>query len=144
MVISKALYGIRSSGLIWHEKLSITLKKLGFITCKAEPEIWMRKNQKMYEYIVVYVDDLTICSKDPKKITDALENEYHFKLKGTGDIKYHLGYDFFRDKFGVRCFSAKEYIEKTIDGYLTMFEAKSKGNLSSPLENGDHPELDDS
>ena len=34
MVISKALYGLRSIGLRWHEKLAIILKKLNFFPCK--------------------------------------------------------------------------------------------------------------
>ena len=42
LVISKALYGLRSSGLRWHEKLAIILKKLKFLPCKTEPDIWMR------------------------------------------------------------------------------------------------------
>ena len=72
----------------------------------------MRRQHDVYEYIAVYVDNLAICAKDPKKITDALEQKYNLKLKGTGDIKYRLGCDFFRVKLGVQCFSSKEYIEK--------------------------------
>ena len=64
-------------------------------------------NHDVYEYIAVYVDDLAICARDPKKITDALEHTYNFKLKGTGNIKYHLGCDFFREKIGVPCLSPK-------------------------------------
>ena len=30
-----------------------------------------------------------------------------------------------------------------VDGYKTMFGANPKGNVSSPLEKGDHPEIDD-
>ncbi len=103
----------------------------------------MRENHGVYEYIAVYVDDLAICARDPKEITDALEHKYNFKLKGTGDIKYHLGCDFFRDELGVLCFSPKKYIEKMVDGYKTMFGANPKSNVSSPLEKGDHPEIDD-
>jgi len=42
----------------------------------------------------VYVDNLTIMSKDPKAITNTLTNWYGFKLKGTGPIEYHLGMTF--------------------------------------------------
>jgi hypothetical protein len=41
----------------------------------------------------MYLDDLAISSKDPKAITDTLMNKYNFKLKGTGEIEYHLGND---------------------------------------------------
>ena len=105
LVISKALHGLWSSGLRWHQKLSIILQKLRFFPCKAEPDIWMRKNHDVYEYIVVYVDDPVICARDPKHIPAAIEHMYNFKLKGTDNINYHLGCDFFRDKLGVLCFS---------------------------------------
>jgi hypothetical protein len=60
---------------------------------KAEADIWMCKWNDMYEYIGVYVDDLAIVAHDPQEITDALTNKYHFQLKGTGSITYHLGMD---------------------------------------------------
>ena len=144
LVINKALYGLRSSGLRWHEKLAIILRKMGFFPCKAEPDIWMRRKGDKYEYIAVYVDDLAIAAEEPQEITDLLQNEYNFKLKGTGPLNYHLGCDFFRDELGTLCFSPKKYIGKMIDGYKTMFGSKPKANVTSPLEKGDHPELDDS
>ena len=51
-------------------------------------------NAPHYEYISVYVDDLLIASKTPQAIVDLMTNNYKFKLKGTGPIKYHLGCDF--------------------------------------------------
>ena len=68
MVISRALYGLRSSGLRWHEKLSLILQKIGFFPCKSEPDIWMREKNSKYEYIAVYVDDLAIAAENPKEI----------------------------------------------------------------------------
>ena len=45
--------------------------------------VWMRRSGDLYEYIAVYTDDLLIGSKDPKKITDTLENVHGFKLKAV-------------------------------------------------------------
>jgi hypothetical protein len=56
LIICKALYGLRSSGLRWHEGFSIALRAEGFVPCKAEPNILMRDNAELYEYIGVYVD----------------------------------------------------------------------------------------
>ena len=67
--------------MLWHEKLIIILKKLEFLPCKSEPDIWMRKSHNIYEYIAVYVDDLDMCAKNPKEIIDVLENVYKFKLR---------------------------------------------------------------
>lgn len=141
-VISKALYGLRSLGLCWHERFSDWLRGLNFTPCKAELDIWMRENHGLYEYIAVYVDDLAIASIDPKSIVDYLISVQKFKLKATGPIKYHLGCDYARDEDGTSCYLPTKYIEKMIEAYTSMFGCKPKQNVSSPLEKGDHPELD--
>ena len=140
--IFKALYGLKLSGKRWHERLSDVLREMGFTPSKAEADIWMRQNGDVYEYIASYVDDLAIASKDPETITKTLKDAYNFKLKGTGPIEFHLGCDFFRDKDGVLCISPKKYIKKMIEGYVLMFGSNPKMTYSSPLEKGDHPELD--
>ena len=143
LVIVKALYGLKSSGLRWWEILADVLSQMGFFPSKAERDIWMRDKGDHYEYVFVYVDDLGIASKDSKSIVDELENRYGFKLKGTGPIQFHLGCDYFRDKDGVLCFAPKKYIEKMIDTYKRLFGNKPKDYVS-PLVKGDHPELDTS
>eukprot|EP00980_Cylindrotheca_fusiformis_P001081 scaffold304_cov98-Cylindrotheca_fusiformis.AAC.1 len=144
LVIHKALYGLRTSGVRWSEKFAMCLRDMGFLPSRADPSIWMRRVDDHYEYIATYVDDLAIASKKPQEIIDALMNKYKFKLKGTGEISFHLGCDYFRDQDGVLCFAPKQYIEKMVTSFERMFGSKPKTNVSSPLEKGDHPEIDDS
>jgi hypothetical protein len=144
MIIYKAHYGLRSSGLRWHEKLADILRGMGFFPSRAEEDIWMRDMGDHYEYIAVYVDDLAIASKDPQKIIDSLEAKPHeLKLKGTGPMTFHLGCDFYRDDSGTLCFGPKKYIEKMEDAYQRLFGSKPKHTVTSPLEKNDHPELDE-
>ena len=35
----------------------------------------------------------------------------------------------------------RKYIDRMIDGYKNMFNEKPPSNYKSPLEKGDHPEL---
>ena len=72
MIIHTSLYGLRPSGLRWYERLADCLRDMGFYPYKAEPDIWMREKNSLYEYIAVYIDDLAIAAKDPKEITDTL------------------------------------------------------------------------
>ena len=65
LLIYKVLYGLRSSGARWHDKLSDVLRREGFVPCKTEPDIWMCQNGDQYEYVAVYVDDLAFAVKDP-------------------------------------------------------------------------------
>jgi hypothetical protein len=144
LIIVKALYGLRSSGARWHDRFADCLRDMGFLPSKAEPDIWMRQNGNVYEYIGVYVDDLAIIAKDPRAIVNVLENKYKFKLKGTGPISFHLGMGFFRDDNDVLCLSPKRYIDRMISTYVNIFGAKPSMKYSSPLEKGDHPEIDES
>jgi Reverse transcriptase (RNA-dependent DNA polymerase) len=75
LIIYKALYGLKSSGKRWHERLYDTLHDMGFKPSKANSDVWMRKNEDIYKYIAVYVDNLAIASRNPKKITDTLESK---------------------------------------------------------------------
>ena len=54
-------------GTRWHERLFDVLSEMGWILCKADQNIWIKENNGLWEYIVVYVDDLYIASKSPKK-----------------------------------------------------------------------------
>ena len=144
LLVKKALYRLRTSGVRWHERLADCLCGMGFFPCKAEPNIWMREKTDHWEYIGTYVDDLAIASKDPQAIVDKLVKEYKFKLKGTGPISYHLGCDFMRDKDKVLCIQPRKYIEWMVDTYVRLFGEKLKELYSSPLKKGDHPELNTS
>ena len=42
LIIVRALYGLRTSGLRWHERLADVLRNEGFFLSKAETDIWMR------------------------------------------------------------------------------------------------------
>lgn len=143
-IVIKALYGLRTSGQRWHDRLYDVLTAMGFFPSRADPDIWMRAKDDHYEYIGIYVDDLEICSKDPAAIIHELEQTHKFKLKGTGELEFHLGCNFFRDEEGVLCFGPRKYIERTAAEYERMFGQKPKTNVSSPLEKNDHPELDTS
>ena len=143
LIIQKALYGLKSSGLRWHERLVEVLREMGFQMSKTEPDIWMRDKGDHYEYIAVYIDDLTIASKSPQEIIYDLTKVHHFKLKGTGPILFLLGCDFFRDEDGMLCYAPRKYIEKMVDNYHRHFGQNPK-KAQSPLTKGDHPELDTS
>jgi hypothetical protein len=141
LLIDKALYGLRSSGLCWHQRFADVLRSLGFTQSKAESDIWMRENEGLYEYIAVYVDDLLIAARNPEEIINKLKEQHKFKLKGVGPLTYHLGCDYFRDDVGTLCYGPKKYISKLIDQYEGMYGTKPR-EYTSPLEKGDHPEVD--
>ena len=144
LLISKALYGLRTSGLRWHERFSDTLRDMGYFPSKGDPDVWMKKVDNVWEYIAVYVDDLAIASKNPKAVCDLLIEKYGYKLKGVGPLKFHLGCDFGRDDDGTMFFGPQKYIERMADAFQTLFPGEKVHKYSTPLEKNDHPELDES
>jgi hypothetical protein len=141
LIINKALYGLRSSGLRWHERFADTLRDLGFTASKADSDVWMRENRGIYEYIAVYVDDIAVAAHDPEGIIHQLKEKYKYKLKGVGPLEYHLGCTFERDKDGILSYHPRKYISRMMEQYERMYQEKPKVYVS-PLEKGDHPELD--
>ena len=49
-----------------------------------------------------------------------------------------------RDEDKVLCIQPRKYIERMVETYVRLFGEKPKEMYSSPLEKGDHPELDTS
>jgi Reverse transcriptase (RNA-dependent DNA polymerase) len=86
LIVDKALYGLRSSGLRLHERLADILRSMGSTPCKAEADIWMRENDGVYEYVAVYINDLLIAARDPEGIVKILREEHKFKLKAVGTL----------------------------------------------------------
>ena len=43
LVIYKALYGLKRSGLRWSQKIHDIMLDMGFSPCKADPCVWLRK-----------------------------------------------------------------------------------------------------
>jgi len=131
LIICKALYGLHTSGLCWHEHFADCLYDMGFTSSKAELDIW--QCGKKYEYIAVYIDDLAITAEDPKRNVDILTEHYKFKLKGTGPITAYLGIDFFCDECGVLCMTPRKYIEKMCTTFELLFGHPPKKVVTLPI-----------
>ena len=78
--------------------------------CCTEPDIWMQRNDNLYVYIVVYVDDLAFAVKDLQAFVDILKSNYQFKIKEAGPLEFHLGADFFHVEDGTLCMAPQKYI----------------------------------
>ena len=89
LIIYKSLYGLKSLGACFHEHLSATLKKLGFVPSKADADLWMKDCGTHYEYLARYVDNILVWLKDPMSIMAKLRETY--TLKGVGAPEYFLG-----------------------------------------------------
>ena len=145
LIMVKALYGTRSGGARWHDRLFDILQELKFKPSKADPDVWMRPEPggTCYENIAVYVDDLTIAAKDPQAFCNELKRKYNLKLKGVGPLEYHLGCTYKKDPDGTLAADPRRYVNTILESYERMFKEKPRKSRP-PLEGGDLPELDTS
>ena len=143
LIIIRSLYGLKTSMARWHEALSDKLRVIGFLPSYADPDLWLRDAGDHYEYIAVYSDDLLVFSKRAKEILQGLSTL--FPLKGVGQPEFYLGGDVgvIKDQDGHFHYvtSARTYIKNVCDKIEKLFE-RTLRNYGSPLEDGYHPEID--
>ena len=101
----------------------------------------MREKEDHYEYVTIFVDDLLVFSRNAKEIIDIFEVLYG--VKSVGFPEYYNGGDVYEDKNDLLCLSAKTYIKQVCEKIEKLFETKLRC-YGSPLEPGDHPEMDES
>ena len=90
------------------------------------------------------MDNQVFVVRDPHSFIQILREKYQFKIKEAGPLEFHLGADFFRDDEGILCMAPQKYIDRLATSYEKMFGKRPSAKMYSPLEKGDHPELDDS
>ena len=109
-----------------------------------DPDVWLHDVGEVWEYIVVYVDDIIVAMKDPQAFFDKLQGpSVGFTMKGVGVPTYHLGTDFFHDDDGTLCLSAQTYSKHLVESFERLYGEPPK-TMFSPLDPDDHPKLDDS
>ena len=87
------------------------------------------------------MDDLSFAVDDPDDLIKELaKGPFHFKLKGTGPLNFHLGCGFDRDTDDTLHPDPKQCIEKLLDSFRDMFEETPK-KKENPLVPAAPPEL---
>ena len=159
-LIVRALYGLKSSGARWRDHMARSLRSLQFVSCKADPDVWMRpavrsNGEKYYEYVLVYVDDILVVSEKPKVVMDRLSEMYTLKDGSVKEPETYLGAQF--SKFllpngeepekprwamssDIYVKRAVKDVEAKLEGKMTFLPKKA----STPMVPGYRPELDSS
>ena len=90
--LRKALYGLRKSPKARYKYLEEYLTKIKFKRSNVDYCFYTQGEGLDQIYLLIYVDDLLICSKSKKKIKNLKSDlSEKFKMKDLGEIKeYHL------------------------------------------------------
>jgi hypothetical protein len=164
MIITRALYGLRSSGAAWRAMFStFILKELGFESTRVDSDVYRRKsfytdsngNQvAYYELLLVYVDDVLLVSKKPSDVMTKIGERFRLKDGWAAPTQY-LGAEIYEHIFedGDKAwgFSSKTYITNVVKQVKEMLADDGKQLKGSHHKKKNHgplpvdyrPELDD-
>ena len=155
-LLCRALYGLKSAGASFRNHLANCLSHLGFTSCKADPDVWLRpfndkKGCECYEYLLVYNDDIMVICKDPKLVLQHLD--MYFKVK---DNSIHPPNIYLGGKLrpvmlpsGKICWghSASKYVQEAVhnlEDWLKEQNSKHPTRCDTPMSTSYQPELDTS
>ena len=70
LIVMRALYGLKSSAKAWRTFFSNSLAEMGYTSCRADPDVYMKKQcdeegNKYWSYMLVYVDNCLLVHHDP-------------------------------------------------------------------------------
>jgi len=157
LVVTKALYGLKSSGASWRAMFAGTITELGFEATQADPDVWRRRSVRKggteyWELLLVYVDDVLCVAETEQagKTMEAIGQVYDLKDTVRPPVTY-LGAQIERMQLqsGKECwaFSSEKFIKNAINTIedLLLEDGRNEGlksTAATPFPHQYRPELD--
>ena len=156
-LIRRALYGGKSSGADFWKHLRTCMSHLGFTSCKADPDIWMREAIKddgtpYWEYVLLYVDDALCCSMQPDNVLKREIGRYFFIKEGSvGPPRLYLGNKMslvtLENGTNAWSLSSSQYVLNAVNNVEAYLKKQGKTlpkRANAPFSSSYRPELDTS
>jgi hypothetical protein len=123
--LNKSLYGLKQSPRLWSEKLCGVLVKLGFRRLESDPCVYMFQRDNLKVIVPVWVDDITLASKDSGAIDQfIIDLQKELPLRDLGNTTFLLGMGIRRDRENRKLYlSARQYILRKLEEFK-MQDAK--------------------
>ena len=95
-IIVRALCRLKSAGTSFCAHLAGCMNDIGYTSCLADPDLWLRPNMKsngstIYEYILIYTDDILAIGLDPKLALNQVNGYCKLKEGSIGPRNIYLG-----------------------------------------------------
>jgi hypothetical protein len=77
-IIVRALYGLKSAGAAFRAHLASFMRQMGYASCKADPNLWLKaetqpnNNFRYYAYILCNVNNILVIHHDAISILDKI------------------------------------------------------------------------
>ena len=140
-LIVRALYGLRSSGKSFRDFLASNLREMGYVSSKADPDLWMMPDSKVdgteyYRYVICYVDDVAVTMEEPKRFMDELAQRFTLKEGSVQEPTLYLGADV------LKWYIAESDEPGKVRWALDAIGKRLPTDITTPLASGYRPELD--
>ena len=151
LIVTRALYGLKSSGPAWRADLAATLRDLKFTSSQADPDVWIRNSGTHYDMVLVYVDDILVFAKGPKVTMNELGKLYELKPESVKEPDIYLSANMEKvqmpDGRVEWSMGSRAYIKNAVKVVESLIaednpDAKLKSTARNPFPTGYKPELD--
>ncbi len=151
LIVTRALYGLKSSGAAWRADLASSLRDMRFISSQADPDVWIRSAGTHFDVVLVYVDDILVFAKDPQTTMNELGKLYELKPESVHEPDIYLGANMEKVQLPTGkvewSMGSKTYVKNAIRVVEALImeddpEAKLKSTTRNPFPSGYKPDLD--
>ena len=114
--LKRSIYGLKQSPRQWYKwfdqfMIGQRYTKSKFYNCVY----FLRLHDGSFIYILLYVDDMFIASKNVEEIEKLKTHlNQEFEMKYLGEAKKILGMEITRDRGGKICLTQKQYLKKVL------------------------------
>lgn len=90
--LNKSLYGLKQAAKVWNDKIHKVLEEYGFNQSETDPCLYIKVIDDVWIYLIIYVDDIIIRSKEEKLINDVMDMlRRSFDIVNLGNLSNYLG-----------------------------------------------------
>ena len=154
--IVRALYGGKTAGRdFWLHLRDCMDKTMGFKSCPADPDVWRREHtradgSKIWEYVLLYVDDCIIIShRAETTLINEIGKYFELKEESVGPPDIYLGGQMRMVQLsnGVEAwaYGSAQYVKSAVSNVKDYLSKRGKSlptRVKTPLSNGYRPEID--
>ena len=96
-IIVRALYGLKSAGASFRNHLADCMRHLGWQSCVADQDLWMKSETrpddgyKYYAYCLLYVDDILVVHHDGIRTLKEIDHFFKTEPRSIRDPEFYLG-----------------------------------------------------
>jgi len=134
--LNKTLYGLKQSGREWNNQLDLGLQTFGFTRLLSDPCAYVRREDKDFQIITVWVDDLLLFATTDKGI-QRMKREIasRWRVTDLGEPSKIIGIEITRSDDSI-AISQKQYINSV----LRKQGLERANPVSTPMDHNHMPE----